>query len=68
MGKREKVSFSASLMRDLADPLGSAGVRIALQSCSELGGDSQTFIPCTDQSLDMGCPGGSLQLGQTVED
>ena len=40
----EKLSFDASLVTDLADSLGSAGVGVVLQSCPEVGGNDQNFI------------------------
>lgn len=60
----EKVKVQCSLTAVSADPMGSSEVRVALQSCPELGPLGWPGL-CTSvhQSLGMGCPGRGMVSG-----
>lgn len=55
-GSGQREEWAAMQSQKDALPKGSSEAGMTFQSCLELGQRDHAFIPCTDQSLAVGCP------------
>lgn len=59
----QRKKLYCDVVRTEADSVGSCGAAVTLQTCPEFRRGGWTFVPSTDQSLNVGVPGTEVQWG-----